>query len=202
MMKLLGGLMLLGGFIGFILSAIADYIGLSIRAPTEIGWFQMTFIVLGIVILIIGVFMMILSSRVGAEAELPEDEEGEIEAEEYECPSCGATVSAEATACTECGEVFEREEFECPSCGAIVEPDAKSCPECGEEFEAEGEEVAPVPGPEIMPVEEPMPEPEPEVEEEEEEEGIEEEEEYECPSCGAGVKEDDTSCPNCGEDFE
>ena len=123
------------------------------------------------------------------------EEESEIEAEEYECPSCGATVSAEATACPECGEVFEREEYECPSCGAIVESDSSSCPECGEEFELDGGApfTAPAPPPPPVasaPVE--MPE---EVEDEEAEE-------YECPSCGAAVGEDDTVCQNCGEEFE
>jgi ribosomal protein S27AE len=34
------------------------------------------------------------------------------------------------------------------------------------------------------------------------EEGAVEEEEFECPTCGAGVRDEDTVCPNCGEEFD
>ena len=71
------------------------------------------------------------------------------------------------------------------------EPRVLVCTECGEEFETDEEAAA---GPPIE-----------EAEEEPMEEGVEEEaegEEYECPSCGAVVGEDDSVCPNCGEEFE
>jgi predicted RNA-binding Zn-ribbon protein involved in translation (DUF1610 family) len=188
-LKLLGGLVTLGGFIGFILAATADSVGLSINAPDYFGPVQYAFVAIGIVIAIVGVIIMVIPSRTSAKADEAISEDEEIEAEEYECPSCGATVSADDTSCSECGEVFEREEFECPSCGAIVEADATSCPECGEEFELEDESAAPPAGAAVT-------RSEPETAEEEEGD------EYECPSCGAAVGEDDAVCPNCGEEFE
>jgi RNA polymerase subunit RPABC4/transcription elongation factor Spt4 len=197
-LKLIGGLVTLGGFVGFILSAIADIVGLSINkdyGPDVFGPVQYGFVTLGIVIAIIGVIIMVVSARKTEKKEEVTYAEEEIEAEEYECPSCGAVVTAEATSCGDCGEVFEREEFECPSCGAIVAPDANTCPECGEEFEVE-EEVAAVPPTPTVAAAPPTPAVPTAVPE------GEEEEEYECPSCGGVVGETDTVCPNCGEEFE
>lgn len=166
-------------------------LGLGKIAGIDLLW------IIIIIIVVIVILAGVIASRGGKKEEEVTETEEDIEAEEYECPSCGAIVSAESVSCRECGEVFEREEFECPSCGAIVEPDSTSCPECGEEFEAESEEQAAGPAPETPVV--PPPETTEEVEEgEEEADG----EEYECPSCGAAVGEDDSACPNCGEEFE
>ncbi|MFQ5909367.1 MAG: zinc ribbon domain-containing protein, partial [Thermoplasmata archaeon] len=67
------------------------------------------------------------------------------EAVEFECPVCGVSVAADASACQGCGAEFAEEEaeaeFECPVCEANVAADAASCPSCGVEFEVE--EVAP-----------------------------------------------------------
>ena len=97
------------------------------------------------------VFLIIQSGK-SAEDDLFDDE-----TQEYECPSCGATVFSDMDACPECGETFEEEEYKCPECGEPVEMDATECEGCGAEFEAaespeeeaeeveEGEEELPVP---------------------------------------------------------
>jgi len=41
-----------------------------------------------------------------------------------------------------------------------------------------------------------------EAEETDEEEDLEDEEEYECPDCGASLREDEDVCPSCGAEFE
>ncbi|WP_455393088.1 Ig-like domain-containing protein [[Eubacterium] cellulosolvens] len=46
------------------------------------------------------------------EEEEEETEEDEIEAEEFECPDCGASLGAGVTVCPECGAEFEEEELE------------------------------------------------------------------------------------------
>lgn len=84
--------------------------------------------------------------------------EGEVKKEEpkeeFECTSCGADVSSEATSCPNCGEPFDdeeedkkeekkeevKEEFTCTSCGADVSVEANFCPNCGEPFEDDEEE--------------------------------------------------------------
>ena len=44
------------------------------------------------------------------------------------CPKCGKPVSAGAKFCPECGESLVAK---CPKCGKDVKPGAKFCPECG-----------------------------------------------------------------------
>lgn len=47
------------------------------------------------------------------------------------CPSCGASISAKAKFCSECGEKIPQAKF-CSNCGAKLGANAKFCPECGE----------------------------------------------------------------------
>lgn len=70
-----------------------------------------------------------------------------VEAVEFQCPSCGATVAAEAKRCPSCGAEFAEEtveQFECPLCNAVVDVSATSCPSCGVQFAEEAEEAAPI----------------------------------------------------------
>lgn len=50
------------------------------------------------------------------------------EPDEVRCPSCGASVSATAKFCSECGSPLARK---CASCGTELKPGMKFCPECG-----------------------------------------------------------------------
>ncbi len=49
------------------------------------------------------------------------------------CSNCGASVSAKAKFCSECGSKIEAKRF-CSECGAEVSPNAKFCPECGKKL--------------------------------------------------------------------
>ena len=49
------------------------------------------------------------------------------------CASCGATASASAKFCPECGQKFATKKF-CPECGKEVGASAKFCPECGQKL--------------------------------------------------------------------
>jgi hypothetical protein len=44
------------------------------------------------------------------------------------CPACGASVSAKAKFCSECGSPLARK---CATCGTELNPGMKFCPECG-----------------------------------------------------------------------
>ena len=46
------------------------------------------------------------------------------------CPSCGASVTATAKFCAECGAKMPTKKF-CSNCGAELSSSAKFCPECG-----------------------------------------------------------------------
>lgn len=81
---------------------------------------------------------------------------------EFQCPTCGASVTANAQRCPSCGAIFAEEtieEFECPLCNAVVDVDATSCPSCGVQFAQEVEAPAaplepaeaPSPGPSVAP---------------------------------------------------
>lgn len=50
------------------------------------------------------------------------------------CPKCGASVSATAKFCPECGSPIPQVKF-CSECGAKLDPNAKFCPECGKKVE-------------------------------------------------------------------
>lgn len=59
---------------------------------------------------------------------------------EFQCPTCGERVGANAQRCPSCGAVFSAEaveQFECPLCNAVVDVDATSCPSCGVQFAQE-----------------------------------------------------------------
>ena len=50
------------------------------------------------------------------------------------CPSCGASVAADADFCSNCGTelpAVEAEAAACPECGARLPPGAKYCSSCG-----------------------------------------------------------------------
>ena len=47
------------------------------------------------------------------------------------CSKCGASISASAKFCPECGEKILSNKF-CANCGAQIKATAKFCPECGE----------------------------------------------------------------------
>jgi rubrerythrin len=89
---------------------------------------------------------------------------------DYECPSCGASLSENMTKCPTCGveflveeEIIEGDVYECPSCHAYVTSEMTECPGCDARFELEdggGKK-------------------------------------YECPICGASVKSHMTNCPIC-----
>jgi hypothetical protein len=74
----------------------------------------------------------------------PKTKVQEIEVVEYECPSCGAPITADMTKCDLCGVEFKFEdegqeeteeyEYECPSCGAAVSANMSRCPVCGVQF--------------------------------------------------------------------
>jgi rubrerythrin len=89
---------------------------------------------------------------------------------DYECPSCGASLSENMTKCPTCGveflieeEIIQGDVYECPSCHAYVTSEMTDCPGCDARFELEdggGKK-------------------------------------YECPICGASVKAAMTNCPIC-----
>jgi PKD repeat protein/DNA-directed RNA polymerase subunit RPC12/RpoP len=148
-------------------------------------------LLLFIIIIIIVIFAGIAKRKSKAleEEELEEEEYEEVEEEE---------------------ELEEEEVYECPECGSEIGEDQPECDECGATLEWEEEELE-----EEMDAEEAIEEPgadlEAEAVEEEEPgalEGMEEEdakgraEEFECPTCGATVTDDDAVCPTCGEEFE
>lgn len=64
--------------------------------------------------------------------------------EVYECPTCGAEISADTKECPECGEQFVQV-YECYSCGATVNENDSECPVCGEKFTEDAAEPAPEP---------------------------------------------------------
>jgi RNA polymerase subunit RPABC4/transcription elongation factor Spt4 len=102
------------------------------------GNMMMIIAIVVIIVIIIVVMVMLAMRKKPAEEEAPVEEEEET-AGEFECPACGALVSADEKVCPECGEEFEEEEFKCPECGAPIEPDATTCEACGAEFELEEE---------------------------------------------------------------
>jgi flagellar basal body-associated protein FliL len=99
---------------------------------------MMIILIVIVVVIIIVILVALAMRKKPEEEEAPAEEEEEI-AGEFECPACGALVSADEKVCPECGEEFEEEEFKCPECGAPIEPDATTCDACGAEFELEEE---------------------------------------------------------------
>jgi len=47
------------------------------------------------------------------------------------CPTCGASVSANARRCSRCGEPVTTKTTPCPRCKAAIPPGADKCPVCG-----------------------------------------------------------------------
>jgi hypothetical protein len=101
-----------------------------------------TMYLLILIVIIIVIIVLALAMRgkgKGKEEEVPEEgeegieEEGEMDVGEGAvAPPLGAPVMGE--------EEVDEEEFECPTCGAPLTADATVCTECGEEFEDEDEE--------------------------------------------------------------
>lgn len=115
----------------------------------------------------------------------------------FGCLACGKTVAGNEKSCPRCGASFEEVKFECPFCGELISPTDKKCPSCGTEFGAFAEEVSETcsldldgAGFEEMTEAPAMRSP-----------GAPERVEYECPSCGKPVGEDDEECPHCGARF-
>ena len=111
----------------------------------------------------------------------------------FGCMSCGKTVSGREKSCPRCGASFEGVVFECPFCGDPVSPADTKCSGCGTEFNAFAEDVSDTAQVEL--------------------DGVasqstasrtdagSESVEYECPSCGRPVGENDEVCPHCGARF-
>ena len=118
----------------------------------------------------------------------------------FGCMSCGKTVDGHETSCPRCGSSFEGVKFECPFCGELVSPSQRKCWACGTEFGAFSEEVSKtalveLDGSELA------------IENESAQstgskpQGAGELVEFECPSCGKRVAENDAECPHCGARF-
>jgi len=119
----------------------------------------------------------------------------------FGCMSCGKTVDGHEKNCPRCGASFEGVRFECPFCGELVSPSQRKCSSCGTEFGAFSEEVSmtslvELDGSEFV------------MEDEAQTKGSADDQkpiealEFECPSCGKTVSENDTKCPHCGVRFE
>jgi len=117
----------------------------------------------------------------------------------FGCVTCGKTVAGTEKSCPRCGASFEDVKFECPFCGELISPTQRRCESCGTEFSdfAEGvseistvdlDSAETVTVPEAATADSKPADP-PEVLE------------FECPSCGKQVSENDTECPNCGARF-
>jgi hypothetical protein len=143
-----------------------------------------TFILLLLIIIII--IILLAASMTKKKAKAIEEEELAEEEEEV--------VEEEVT------EEMDEEGYECPECGSPISEDLPECDECGATLEWEDEDELE----EEIEEEEPIPtkrsSKKSSAKEEDEEE--EEDEEFECPTCGASVGEDDSVCPTCGEEFE
>jgi len=118
----------------------------------------------------------------------------------FGCMSCGKTVDGHETSCPRCGASFEGVRFECPFCGELVSLSQRKCESCGTEFGAFSEEVSntslvELDGSEIVMDDETE---KPRVDEKQERQ---ETVEFECPSCGRPVTDNDTACPHCGARF-
>jgi DNA-directed RNA polymerase subunit RPC12/RpoP len=113
----------------------------------------------------------------------------------FGCMSCGKTVSGKEKSCPRCGASFESVVFQCPFCGEPVSPSQLRCESCGTEFGSFAEDVSETAAVSLdggdrsheMPTHEAAP--------------LEESVEYECPSCGKPVSENDSECPHCGAKF-
>ncbi len=150
-----------------------------------------------IIILIIIIFGVII--RKSGKAEEEEEEEEDVE----------EIIAEKEEGLDEVDEEVERAEkeeeiYECPECGSQVREDQPLCDTCGAtlewEDEPEGAETSRSRqgksgrGMPSQAAKEPI--------EEEFEAETEIVEEFECPTCGATVSEEDNLCPTCGEEFE
>lgn len=177
------------------------------KDKTEEGFDPMLLAIIAVIVIIIILLILSVLIRRGKESEVEEyeaEEEAEI-AEGYE-------------------EAEEEEAFTCPECGSVIEEDQPECYDCGATLEWEEEEIEEeqkVSGMEdesglgslgLEEKDELYEEGDYEAKEDvigdtdekgpEKEQDLEEEEEYECPTCGGIVSENDIVCPNCGEEFE
>jgi Zn-finger nucleic acid-binding protein len=60
-----------------------------------------------------------------------------MEAGSLNCPSCGASVSSDATNCLYCGAMLQT--VACPSCFGLLFKGTKFCPHCGAKAQAQAE---------------------------------------------------------------
>jgi predicted nucleic acid-binding Zn ribbon protein len=138
------GLIFIGGPIGW------DMLGMGGHEPgvidiRSLGW---TIIAVGIGCWLVAFLLITFRTHemyapVGIAREerqvMAQEVEGPMEEsveEKYHCPSCGAEVTIDATACWTCGDNFETIEYECPTCGATIAADDTTCSACGELFES------------------------------------------------------------------
>lgn len=103
-------------------------------------------------------------------------------------------MSGGEKSCPRCGASFEDVRFECPFCGALVSPQDSKCSSCGTEFRAFAEGVS-----EVCSIDLDSDEAQnaPAASQKPSGETVE----YECPSCGKPVSENDAECPHCGVRF-
>jgi rubrerythrin len=118
----------------------------------------------------------------------------------FGCMSCGKTVDGHETSCPRCGASFEGVRFECPFCGEMVSPTQRKCEACGTVFGAFAEEVSKTSLVELDGSEIVMDEDSERPNASAAQDSVESME-FECPSCGKPVSENDTSCPHCGARF-
>lgn len=81
--------------------------------PSSISWWVWAAIVIGLVVVVGGVFV---SRR--------------IRSDSVECSECGSIVSARAAGCPACGTCFDRDESQCIHCGNQIPAGVTACPHC------------------------------------------------------------------------
>lgn len=140
------GILLTLGTVAIKFSGMDPFMG--IENPSGVyGEYFLSGVGVGLVILVIGVAMMVMSKKEPVTEPVEEDEfeEEEEDVEEGICPTCGEVIPIDSEECPECGEELappeeEEELTECPICGADVSSDLEECPECGEPLTEEEEE--------------------------------------------------------------
>ena len=95
-----------------------------------------TYIVLGVVAMIVGLALLILgivkSMKENSDNRaLPEDARPLPDASAFFCAFCGAAQAGNAVFCSQCGVCLKAEEKPCPVCGSMPADNAAFCAQCG-----------------------------------------------------------------------